>query len=97
MTLERDSRTGVMAWLQVNIGRPGYVIAFVGLCTAATLHVLGQGPAARGIFAVVFALLVALPAANALGFLVEETRQKEWAFVTVALGVLGMLAWRIAG
>ena len=97
MTPEHDSHSGVMAWVQLTIGRPGYLIAFLGLCTGTVLYFLGQTAAARGIFVVIFVLLIALPAANVCAILVEEARRRDWPFVGIAMGVLGLLAWRIAG
>ena len=97
MTAEHESNAGVMTWVQLSIGRPGYLIAFLGLCTGTVLYFLGHAAAARGIFVVIFVLLIALPAANVAAILVEEARRRDWPFVGIAVGVLSLLAWRIAG
>ena len=84
-----------MAWVQVRIGRPGYVIAFAGLAAGALFHFAGLFLAARYAFQIVFAVLIALPAANVVGVLAEEVRWRDWAYAGLAAVVLALLAWRI--
>jgi hypothetical protein len=95
MTSVDENRPTVMAWVQVRIGRPGYVIAFAGLVTGALLHFAKLLVPARYVFELVLALLLALPAMNVVGVLVEETRRRDWAFAGLAVVVLAVLAYRI--
>jgi hypothetical protein len=93
MTSVDDGRPTVMALVQVRIGRPGYVIAFVGLVAGVLLH-FARLPA-RHVFEFVFGLLLALPAMNVVGVLLEETRRRDWAFAGLAMVVLALLAYRV--
>ena len=40
-------------------------------------------------------LLLALPAMNVVGVLIEETRRRDWAFAGLAVVVLAILAYRV--
>lgn len=95
MTSEDESRPTVMAWVQVTIGRPGYVIAFAGLASGALLHFAKLLEPARYVFELVFALLLVLPAMNVVGVLVEEARRRDWAFAGLAVVVLTLLVYLI--
>ena len=95
MTSGDENRPTVMARVQVRIGRPGYVIAFAGLAAGALMHFARQATPARYIFELVFALLLALPAMNVVGVLIEETRRRDWAFAGLAVVVLTILAYRV--
>jgi hypothetical protein len=90
-----ENRPTVMAWVQVRIGRPGFVIAFAGLAAGVLLHFTRQRTPAMHVFELVFALLLALPAMNVVGILVEETRRREWVFAGLAVAVLTLLASRV--
>ena len=94
MTSPDEHRPTVMAWVQVRIGRPGYVVAFAGLAAGSLLHFARLTPA-RFVFELVFALLLALPAMNVIGVLLEETRRRDWLFAGLAAVVLAILAYRI--
>lgn len=95
MSAANDNQSTVMAWVQVRIGRPGYVIAFAGLVAAALLHVSGQSVVAQYAFRAVFALLIALPAMNVVGVMAEEIRWRDWVYAGLAAVVLALLAWRV--
>lgn len=95
MTSADETRPTVMAWVQVRIGRPGYLMVFAGLAAGAILHFARQRAPAIWVFELVFALLLALPAMNVVGILIEETRRRDWAFAGLALVVLTILAYRI--
>ena len=95
MTSVDSSRPTVMAWVQVRIGRPGYAIAFAGLAAGSLLHFARLSAPARHVFEVVFALLLALPAMNVVGVLIEEARSRDWAFAGLAVVVLSLLAYRV--
>lgn len=94
MTATDENRSTVMAWVQVRIGRPGYLVAFAGLVAGALLHFTRLTPA-RQVFELVFALLLTLPAINVTGVLLEETRRRDWAFAGLAVVVLSLLALRV--
>ena len=95
MTSGDESRSTLIAWVQVRIGRPGYVIAFAGLAFGCMMHFAKQLTLASFIFEAVFALLLALPAMNVAGVLAEEARRRDWAFAGLAIVVLSILAYRI--
>ena len=95
MTSVDENRPTVMAWVQVRIGRPGYVIAFAGLVVGSLLHLARQPVPARHVFELVFGLLLALPAMNVAGVLIEEARRRDWAFAGLAVVVLAILAYRV--
>ena len=95
MTSVDESRPTVMAWVQVRIGRPGYVIAFAGLAAGSLLHFARLPTPARHVFEIVFALLLALPAMNVAGVLIEEARNRDWAFAGLAVVVLALLGYRV--
>lgn len=90
-----ENRPTVMAWVQVRIGRPGYVIAFAGLAAGCLLHFARLMTPARHVFEFVFALLLALPAMNVVGVLMEEARRRDWAFAGLAAVVLTLLAYQV--
>ena len=95
MTSVEENRPTVMAWVQVRIGRPGYLMAFAGLVAGCLMYFAKQQAPARYLLAVVIALLLALPAINVIGVLIEETRRRDWAFAGLAVVVLTLLAYRI--
>jgi hypothetical protein len=95
MTSAEESGPTVMVWVQVRIGRPGYMVAFAGLAAGSLMHFARQPTTARFIFEVVFALLLALPAVNVAGVLVEETRRRDWLFAGLAMVILSLLAYRV--
>jgi hypothetical protein len=97
MTDTTETRSGVQAWAQIHIGRPGYLMTFVGLCAGTVLHFAGSSAAGLGVLTAVFGLLIILPAVNVVAILVEEARSREWVFVVMALVVLGMLGYRALG
>ena len=82
-------------WVQINIGRPGYLISMAGLFAGAALYLAGQSVLSRQVFAITFGLLIALPLANVLGIVIEEARRKDWPFAAAGLIVLSLLAYRI--
>ena len=95
MTSSDETRSGAQAWVQIHAGRPGYVMAFAGLCAGTLVYFAGVPAAARGVLAAVFALIIALPAVNVIAILVEETRRREWIFVAMAAAVLGLIGSRL--
>lgn len=95
MSAAGENHSTAMAWVQVRIGRPGYVVAFAGLVAGALLHFSGQSSMARYAFQAVFALLIALPAMNVVGVLAEEVRWRDWAYAGLAVVVIALLAWRV--
>lgn len=95
MTSVDENRPTVMAWVQVRIGRPGFLMAFGGLAVGALLHFARQRTPAMSVFEFVFALLIALPAMNVVGVLLEEARRRDWVFAGLAAVVLTLLASRV--
>ena len=95
MTSEHETRSGVQAWVQVHLGRPGYMVAFAGLCMGTLVYFAGSREAASGVLAVVFGLLVALPVVNVVAILIEEVRRRDWAFVVAAVVVIGLIAYGV--
>ena len=95
MTSVHETRSGVQAWVQVHLGRPGYLMAFAGLCVGTLLYFSGSRAASSGVLAVVFGLLVALPVVNVIAILIEEVRRRDWPFVAAALVVIGLIAYGV--
>ena len=95
MNPEHETGSSVMAWAQVAIGRPGYLIAFAGLFGGAVMYFAGQPVGSRAIFALIFGLLIALPLVNVAAILLEEVRRRDWVFAGIAVVVLTVLAYRI--
>jgi phenylpyruvate tautomerase PptA (4-oxalocrotonate tautomerase family) len=95
MTSVDESLPTVMVWVQVRIGRPGYVVAFAGLAAGCLMDLARQEALAGHIFEVVFALLLALPVMNVVGVLIEEMRRRDWAFAGLAGVVLAVVGYRI--
>lgn len=92
---ERTHDAAAQTWVQVHIGRPGYVMAFLGLLAASFLYFAGSGDASRGILTVVFVLLLALPVVNLAAILVEEAGRGGWLYVAMASVVIVILGARI--
>ena len=95
MTSVHETRSGVQAWVQVHLGRPGYLMAFAGLCVGTLLYFSGSRAASSGVLAVVFGLLVALPVVNVIAILIEEVRRRDWPFVVAAIAVIGLIAYGV--
>ena len=90
-----ETRSGVQAWVQIHIARPGYLMVFVGLCAGTVLQFMGHSAAALGVLTAVFGILIMLPAINVVAILLEEVQKRDWLFVAMAAAVISMLAFRL--
>jgi len=95
MTSVHETRSGVQAWVQVHLGRPGYLMAFAGLCVGTLLYFSGSRAGSSGVLTDVFGLLVALPVVNVSGILIDEVRRRDWPFVVAAIAVIGLIAYGV--
>ena len=94
MTYQSEEPTA-QRWVQVNIGRPGFLMSMAGLFAGAALYFAGQSVLSRQILAITFGLLIALPMTNVLGIVIEETRRRDWPFAAAGVIVLSLLSYRL--
>jgi hypothetical protein len=79
-----------------NWGRMAYGAVVLGLAAGIFFSLLRQTTAASLMFAATCGLLITVPIVNVVMVLAEEIRRRDWAFVALALGVLGLIGWTVA-
>jgi hypothetical protein len=84
------------ARIRDNWGRMAYSAVVLGLAGGIFFSILHQPSAASGILAATCGLLITLPVINVVLVLATEIRRRDWAFVGLALFVLGLIGWTIA-
>jgi hypothetical protein len=78
-----------------NWGRMAYGGVVLGLAGGIFFSILRQTSGASLILAATCGLLIALPICNLAMVLAEEIRRRDWAFVALAVFVLGLIGWTI--
>ena len=79
-----------------NWGRMAYSAVVLGLAGGIFFSLLRLNVSASIILAATCGLLITLPIVNVVLVLLTEIRRRDWAFVGLALLVLGLIGWAIA-
>ena len=77
-------------------GRMAFGGVVAGLAFGFALNRIGQARAATLVLAATCGVLITLPIINVIMVLVEEIRRRDWTFVALAVGVLGLIGYTIA-
>jgi hypothetical protein len=77
-------------------GRMAFGAVVAGLAFGFVLNRIGQARAATLVLAATCGVLITLPVINVIMVMVEEIRRRDWAFVALAVGVLGLIGYTIA-
>jgi hypothetical protein len=83
--------------LRRGIGRASFAVAGAGLLAGVFLSLAGARLLSAAVLKTVFGLLLVLPVVNVLAVIGEEIRRRDWTFAAVAVFVLALLGWAIAG
>jgi len=83
--------------LRQQAGRFGLILAVTGLPTGVLLWALSKGEASIGVLATTIGAMAILPVINVLAIVVEEVRRRDWAFMGLALAVVGLLGFSLVG
>jgi hypothetical protein len=81
--------------LRRRIGRTAFVAVVAGLSVGLAAYFGRQAALSTSILAWTVGILFALPIVNVLAVLAEEVRRRDWAFVWLAIAVLGLLAFAV--
>jgi hypothetical protein len=91
MILPEPAAPSPVERLRLSIGRASFAAILIGLAGGLLLLAAAQRDTARDVFIAVIAVLATLPVMNVVAIVAEEVRRRDWTFVVVALGVLGLL------
>lgn len=89
------SETSAIERARASIGRAGYLLAVAVLTVGTLLFLSGSADASGYFFGAAFGVLLAMPVVNVLAVLAEEVVRRDWTFVLIAAGAVGVLTYAV--